>query len=500
MKKLSLSLMAAATLMAADSDLETLKSQMKAMQEQMKAMQAKIDAYEQPETADHPEEKANLAKHDAHHGHAHAHEAGTTETSSFGDYSKSFGQSSFMPDISLIVDTSYVMRNLKDEELTHLEVPGVAHGLIGGHSHGEHSHATYNANNGFNLNYAELGLSKSVDQWFDLSTILHISEDAIEIEEAFFTTNALPANLTLKGGKFKSAFGRHNDSHHHAWSFVDAPLVYHAFLGEHGINEIGAQLQWVAPTDTYLMFGIEALQGENEQMYGNGAIAAAGDETVQAAGSPSQPNLMVAYAKSSFDIGKTTVLGGLSYANGESRVDHLEDEEGPHAFIGTSELYGADLTVKHYYDSYRFISWQSEWMYRDMDGTQYAYPCSAPLVDGECTAGYDDTAFAQAAMRKKQAGYYTQLVYGHDRNWQAGVRYDNLYKNDVIANGNDLGKPDNMDRYSIMAQYMPSEFSRIRLQYNLNKALFTEDGDQVDVKSLILQLNFAIGAHAAHYF
>jgi hypothetical protein len=489
MKKLSLSLVAAVSLLAADSDLETLKSQMKAMQEQMKTMQAKIDAYEQADTAAKPETTDHAEVHDHDARPHHNHNDDNSEKSSFGSYAQSFGQSSFMPDISLIVDTSYVVRNLKDEELTHLEVPGVAHGLIGGHSHGEHSHDTYNANDGFNLNYAELGLSKSVDQWFDLNTILHISEDAIEIEEAYFKTNSMPAGFTLKGGKFKSDFGRHNNTHHHAWSFVDAPLVYHAFLGEHGINEIGAQAQWVAPTNTYLMFGVEAMQGENEVMYGNSAINPYETEE-PLSGSTTQPNLIVAYAKSSADIGKTTILGGVSYANGESRIDHFADEESKHGFVGTSELYGADLTVKHYYDSYRFINWQSEWIYRDMDGTQYT-----DIDDDLSTQG-----LAVADMRKKQAGYYTQLVYGHDKNWQAGLRYDNLYKNDVIANGNDMNKPDNMDRYSVMAQYMPSEFSRIRLQYNLNKALFNEDGDQVDVKSLILQLNFAIGAHAAHDF
>jgi hypothetical protein len=50
------------------------------------------------------------------------------------------------------------------------------------------------------------------------------------------------------------------------------PLVYESFLGMHGINEKGVQFQWTAPTSTYLMLGLEVLQGENEQMFGNEAI------------------------------------------------------------------------------------------------------------------------------------------------------------------------------------------------------------------------------------
>lgn len=380
------------------------------------------------------------------------------------------------PDISLIVDISYVDRNLEDHEASGLEIPGIAHGLIGAHSHGEHSHATYNAANGFNLNYGELSLSSAVDPYFTLDGVFHFSEEGVEIEEAYFTTTTLPYGFRLKGGKFFSDFGRHNNSHHHAWDFADAPLVYDAFLGSHGLNEKGVQLQWVAPFETYLMLGIELLQGENEQMFG---IAEIRDETadIDVAEAADAPALTVAYVKTSFDIHETTLLAGVSYAKGDSRIDHLEDEEEPHAFYGDSTLYGADLTLKHYFSSYRALSWENELLYREMDGTTYfAATGMTPAVE------------------KRQGGYYSQLVYAHDQNWRAGIRYDAIYKNEI--NGAD--NPDG-DRYTVMAEYNPSEFSRIRLQYNVNKALYEED-TQTTLRSLILQFNYAIGAHGAHAF
>jgi len=76
---------------------------------------------------------------------------------------RTFSQSQYMPDISLVTDFSYVYRNMKDSELGHFEIPGIAHGMLGSDAHDEHSHATYNANNGFNFNYAELILSSNVD-------------------------------------------------------------------------------------------------------------------------------------------------------------------------------------------------------------------------------------------------------------------------------------------------------------------------------------------------
>ena len=404
---------------------------------------------------------------------------------------RTFEQSKFIPDISLIMDASYVNRDVEDDEVGHLEVPGVAHGLLGSHAHGEHAHATYNAENGFNLNYAEFVLSSSVDPYFTMDGVFHFSPDGVAIEELYFTSTALGYGLRAKGGKFQSNFGYLNEQHHHSWSFNDMALVYESFLGMHGINETGLQLQWTAPTETYLMFGAELLQGDNDQMFGNDTIdltainATANPETAKYEDAPS---MFVAYAKTSFDIEDTTILAGVSYVQGSSRIDHTEDEPAEaHAFIGDSSLYGADLVVKHYFDSYSSLTWQSEWLYRDMDGIQYS---NHPVT----------TNFTTTNMTKKQAGLYTQLVYAHDKTWKFGARYDSIYQNDVEANGNDLNKPTGLDKYSAMIEYNTSEFARFRLQYNRNNALYNEDGEQQEVNTIILQANISIGAHGAHSF
>ncbi|QOP41519.1 hypothetical protein [Sulfurimonas marina] len=402
----------------------------------------------------------------------------------------SFSQSSYMPDLSLIVDTSYVNRSMKDEELTHLEIPGVAHGIMGSHSHGEHSHAPYNASNGFNLNYAEVAMESVVDPYFRTMAVFHLTEDGFEIEEAYGETTSLGYGLKAKIGKFRSDFGRINEQHQHVQDFSDMPLVYMAFLGEHGINDIGAQVQWTLPTDTYVMVGVEALQGKNPSMYGTDAIIPEGAEEVAVA-SPSQPNLLVGYIKSSFDLGNTTFLYGGSIAYGDSHINHLDDEEGPHAFVADSYLYGVDLTVKHYFDSYSYLTFQGEYLYRDMDGSKYEYP-----TDGNGTIT-DYTTFDVTPTVKKQSGYYAQLVYAYNQNWRAGFRYDAINKNEI--NGQTT-LPQNFDRYSAMIDYTTSEFARIRLQYNRNNAMFNEDGERQHIDTVILQLNLAIGAHGAHNF
>ncbi len=394
---------------------------------------------------------------------------------------RTFTQSKFMPDISLVMDASYVSRNIADNKVEHLEVPGVAHGLLGSHSHDGSTHTPNNAKNGFNLNYAELVLSSSVDPFFTMDGVFHFSEDGVEIEELYFTSTALGHGARIKGGKFNSNFGYLNEQHHHSWDFADMPLVYESFLGMHGINETGLQVQWIAPTDTYLMVGAEILQGENTQMFGKDII---GEHTTQA----DAPALFVGYIKTSFDIEDTTLLAGLSYAQGTSRIDHLDDED-PHVFSGDSKLYGADLVVKHYFDSYSFLKWQSEVLGREMDGTQFNLkPTDTTVLQSSPT------------LTKKQAGLYTQLVYGINKSWHTGLRYDTIFQNDITSNGKSVDKGNNFNKYSAMVEYHTSEFARFRLQYNHNNSLYDEEGNRQNVNTIILQANISIGAHGAHSF
>ena len=86
--------------------------------------------------------------------------------------------------------------------------------------------------NGFNLREAELFIFAPVDPYFNLYANIPITEDGIELEEAYAVTTALPEGFQVKGGKFKSNFSRLDAQHPHAWDFFDIALPYRAFLGE----------------------------------------------------------------------------------------------------------------------------------------------------------------------------------------------------------------------------------------------------------------------------
>ena len=348
--------------------------------------------------------------------------------------SASFSQNEYLPDIALILNMSALYRDVTNSEYENYEVPG----FIGS---GE-AELPFNKNRGFNLNYAELALHSNVDPYFEAFTVLHVSPDEIEIDEAYVNTTSLASGFRIKAGKFKSAFGRSNAQHHHSWSFDEQALIYKSLIGPEGISDPGIQLQWVAPTDTYIMAGIEALQGSNDRSFGY-----------------EDPNLLVGYLKSSIDIGEDlSILGGVSIANGKT----VEQKR--------STIYGVDLTLREQLGSYSSIMWQSEYLQRDKE--------------------------ADKAQITTQSGLYTQLVYQYNNNYSAGIRYDAVLQNDTdYATTNS----DNLDRYSAMLEYKPFPMSRLRLNYSYDRSKVIE-GERKDINTIMLTLNIAAGAHGAHSY
>jgi len=90
-------------------------------------------------------------------------------------------------------------------------------------------------------------------------------------------------------------------------------------------------------------------------------------------------------------------------------------------------------------------------------------------------------------------GGYLQVNWGYHPGHVVGLRVDNV--------GGDLGDPedpalDSRLRVSPVLTWFPTEFSKLRLQYNFDQG----DALPRDEHSLWLQMEFLLGAHAAHKF
>ncbi len=380
------------------------------------------------------------------------------------------------------------MRNRSDYRLENLTVPGLVLSTGGGSEAG-HAHEGDFPGRGFNLNYGELMVSSVVDPYFNLAGVFHLSEEGFEIEEGYFTTRKLPMGTQVKAGKFLSAFSRINEQHEHSWDFSGSPLIHRAFLGEEGLNEKGVQLTCVLPSSVYWMIGAEALTGENEASFGRSGFEDPSG-TFRVADKDG-PNLFTVFTRTSFDVGDWIILLGASCASGGTRTDdglEVSGIEGS-ALRADTRLLGGSLTLKRLIDSNRYLSFQSEFMHRRMEGRHYGKDALDAVQD--------------ASLLTRQSGAYGQLVFKYGMRSRLGVRVDRILGNDWRADGVREVFPDGLRRVSVMTEFNPTEFSRIRLQVNEDRSLFRREGMSfrpVSVRELVLQCNLSIGAHGAHPF
>jgi uncharacterized coiled-coil protein SlyX len=364
-----------------------------------------------------------------------------------------FGSSNLMnPNISFIVDTSAYTSNLKKEELEKRFIPGFS------------THQEDDKNRGFNLDYAELYLYAPVDPYFNLYSTIPFTEDGSEIEEAYFLTTNLPYGFQIRGGKFKSGIGRLNSQHEHNWDFYDPPLAYTAFLGNEGMVEKGILVTYLPSLPFYLNLGTEIFQGENEILFGKEA--------------KDGPHAFSFYAKTSFDFGNhSSILTGISILKGKTLTESVKEDS---YFNGRSTLYDFEFTYKWKKSKYKGFVLQGEYLYRRQDGSL-------------------ETEKSLASLKRFQDGFYVQGTYlfGAGR-WRIGTRYDrmSLFKDTYRLNSKEIHFGKDPYRLSTMVEYNPTEFSRIRFQYNYDRS----NRSQKINNEFILQLIFGIGAHSAHAF
>jgi hypothetical protein len=327
----------------------------------------------------------------------------------------------------------------------------------------------------FNLGESELTLAANIDPMFAGQLTFALgAEDTVGVEEAFFQTRSLGSGFNVKAGRFLSALGYLNSIHAHAWDFVDAPLAYQAFFGGQ-YKPDGVQARWLAPTDTFVEIGAEA---------GSGRSFPGSDRNRNGIGSTT------VFAHVGDDIGDSSSWrAGLSYLHTGSANRAYDDNGVPNAFSGRSRMLVADAIYKWAPNgdpSRRNLKLQGEYLRRKEDGL---------LASGELAGPFAST----------QSGWYLQGVVQFMPYWRAGLRHDRLSAGTPFIGAVAGGAPGleafpalasySPSRSSVMLDYSPSEFSRLRLQFARDKAR-PEAVDQ----QVYLQYIMSLGTHAAHAF
>jgi hypothetical protein len=327
---------------------------------------------------------------------------------------------------------------------------------------------------GFTVQNLETAFEGAVDPYFKGNAFLIFQidkegESFLEVEEAYLTSMSLPLNLQVKAGTFFTEFGRLNPTHPHAWDFADQPLVVGRFLSADGMRNPGARLSWLAPTNNYteLFFTVQDSQGETVRSFRN-EDGLFGREAVETRVRSMEDMLYIPRVATSFDLTEEqTILLGASAAFGPNSTGRDKN----------TLIYGLDMfwkwKSKYAAGGFPFITWQTEVMARRFEAGE------------DVDAGLSDEVI-------NNWGAYSQVAWGFKKRWVTGLRGDYV---DGEAEATD---PLGFERWRLSPNltFYPSEFSKIRLQYNYDDTI----GNDSTEHSVFLQFEFLLGAHAAHKF
>jgi hypothetical protein len=316
---------------------------------------------------------------------------------------------------------------------------------------------------GFALGEAEINLKANVDaKYFGNLTVgigEHDGEVEVELEEAWLQTTDLPAGLSALGGRFFSEAGYLNGFHFHADDFVDRPLPYQAFFGGRYTVD-GLQARWIAPTSLLFEIG-------GEVNWGGGFPATANENNA--------PGAWTAFSNLGGDVGESHSWQlGFSWIRADA-VDRAAEDD-PESFSGNSDLAAVDFVWK--------------WA-----------PGGNPIrqnvkLQGEYFSRSERGLYAGLPYDGDQTGWYVQGVWQFVPTWRVGLRHDTVdADNGPLLVGTGLEDPGRTSsRSSLMIDWSPSEFSRLRMQYTNDKVLPGSENQ------FYLQYIMSVGAHGAHQF
>ncbi len=330
---------------------------------------------------------------------------------------------------------------------------------------------------GLSLAESELGFAASIDPWLrGAANISILPDDRVSVEEAYVQTTSLGGGFTAKAGRFFSNVGYLNPQHAHTWDFADNPLAYQALLGTQ-YGDDGVQFTWLAPLDRYVELGAEL---------GRGRSFPGTDTARNGAGMTSL------FAHTGGDIGVShSWRAGLSMLNAKASDQGLVAANASgdpvlDAFNGNTRVWIADAIWK----------WAPN---GNATRTNFKLQGEYLRSTRRGSLTYDvGNADSVGSYRAVQSGWYVQGIYQFMPRWRVGLRTEQLdagspdYGLNAASFANDGFRP---KKNTLMLDFSPSEFSRVRLQLAQDRSR-----EGVTDKQLFVQYQMSLGAHGAHSY
>jgi len=333
---------------------------------------------------------------------------------------------------------------------------------------------------GFTVQNLEMSLTGAVDHRFYAETHLIFQidpegESILEVEEAFMSTQSLSFGLQVKAGMFFTEFGRLNPQHPHVWAFVDQPIVNNRLFGGDGLRGPGMRLSWLTPLSWYseLMGGIQNANGETMVSF------LASDEVKPLGEYPSIDRKVQSLRD---------VLWSSRWLNSFSPLETIT------ANLGVSGLWGPNRTGQKNQTSILGADLYAKW--KPLTNNRgFPFVAFQAEVLSRIYEVTDSTVINYELEQIKDLGYYGQILWGFKLGWVLGIKAETVWDN---ADQNDDPFRGDRTRWASNLTWYPSEFSKLRLNYNLEK--WKDQGQLQTDHSLWIQFEFLIGQHGGHKF
>ena len=413
---------------------------------------------------DHGQEKKPAENKDAGHDHAHDHGSGDVWSATVGEGVLRLSRIGL--DLDFAAGTG-----------THIEK------LFGGHHDPQRT--------GFTLQGAEISVSGGYDPYFDafLSAVLTVDgggETTLELEEAWLRSKWLGGGiLRLQGGQFFTPFGLTNRTHLHDWAWQTQPVIATRVFGADGARGLGiqaeARLLGDGPLSGHLFLSMQNrrsvhIHGGHDDDHDD-HDEHGGDVDIDGFGD-------LAYAlrlENRLSLSKQT-----SFTFGGSAMF----EPNPNGDDSRVTTLGADVTVRHRLPSKDRLVLTAEFMHRTSK--------SRPHEEDHDEDEEEDHDEHTERHRLYDYGLYVQGLWQAPAGWGLGLRYEY-----ATGSGGEMRSTnsmrDNRTRISPLLLWQFSEFGRLKLQYNYDRADFLKDKE---AHSVFLSANWSFGLgtpdHAGH--
>jgi hypothetical protein len=292
------------------------------------------------------------------------------------------------------------------------------------------------------LRESEVGLQAIVDPYARADFFLSFGEEGAEVEEGFVTFTSLPAGLLAKVGRMRTSFGKVNTLHLHVLPWPDEPLpVVNLLGGEEGWIGTGLSVARLFPVgDTFTEGTLQIFRGESDGLFA------------------------------------TQRRGDLSY-NGHYRV-FKDLTDASNIDLGLSYGVGPNDTSPD--ARTRLEGFDATYRWKPLETATYR---SATFRGEVYRSRRDQEGGVQTAL-----GWYLSGDYQLAKRWFVGGRLE------ASEHADDASLRDRGAAATLT--FWPSEFSQLRGELRRRHYSLTDE----TANELLLQLQFAIGAHGAHPF